>query len=381
MSITSPSFHTQVGILGAGVVGLAIARRLALAGKEVLIFEKESSFGSITSARNSEVIHAGIYYPHKSKKAELCLKGKQMLYQYCQERKIAHKQLGKLIVATDQEQVDVDLPRIIKHASNNGVNDLQLLSGEDVKQLEPEVTCKAAILSPSTGIVDSHTYMLNLLGDAEEHGAVLALNSAIEKVSLQHNKIVVESSDMTIGCDIFVNCAGLVADLYANMVDSNLPRQYFAKGNYYRLEGQRTPFQHLIYPVPAKGGLGVHATIDLGSNCRFGPDVEWLSEDLRPQDIDYTVDPQRSKSFYREVRKYWPNLKDGVLQPDYSGCRPKLGHPNLKGSQLNADFFIEKIPGTNFINLLGIESPGLTASMSIAEMVHDMIGDTSRQIP
>jgi L-2-hydroxyglutarate oxidase LhgO len=364
-------------VIGAGVVGLAVARALAMAGKEVLILESENKFGSGTSSRNSEVIHAGIYYPTGSLKAQLCVKGKHMLYEYCKQRDIPYDQKGKIIVATDDTQLNIDIPRIMKHAAGNGVKDLVLLSSHDVEtSFEPDVSCTGALLSPSTGIIDSHAYMLSLLADAEDYGATLAPNSAVDDISIANDdRIIVESEGMQIECDIVVNCAGLYAHKIAEMVDlENTPRQYFAKGNYYKLEGQKTPFNHLIYPVPTKGGLGVHATMCLMGSTRFGPDVEWIENDVsNPSDIDLKVNTKRLESFYSEVRKYWPHLKDGALQPDYAGIRPKLGHPNVPdedGPSINADFHIQTIPSRKgFVNLMGIESPGLTASMAIAEKV------------
>jgi L-2-hydroxyglutarate oxidase LhgO len=430
-TITSTStHHVQACIIGGGVIGLATARALAMAmtnhnhhhqNTEILLLERQPTFGTGTSSRNSEVIHAGIYYPHSTLKAQLCVRGKEMMYQYCQERHLPHDKLGKLIVATQERQWKVDLPRIAAHASGNGVEDLMVLSGEDVASdyFEPEVTCCGALYSPSSGILDSHAFMLSLLADAEEYGATVAFNSSVENIRLKNRTrtgasgrggvvgarpgIIVESQGMEIDCEIVINCAGLYADQIESMVynDSDnqndysnhengnnminikhtqdemhpyrqVPRQYYAKGNYYRLAGQKNPFQHLVYPVPEQGGLGIHATIDLGGNCRFGPDVEWIPIDVHdPDEIDPTVDPDRAESFYDEVRKYWPHLKDGSLQPDYCGIRPKLGHPDLRGGpSVNADFRIEQMDGVpGFITLSGIESPGLTASMALAEEV------------
>ena len=394
------AYHVQACVIGAGVIGLATARALAMAGKEVLLLEREATFGTGTSSRNSEVVHAGIYYPTGSLKAKLCVKGKEMLYDYCQHRNIEYSKSGKLLVATNEKQLLNDLPQIAKHASGNGVNDLIFLSGDDVKvNFEPQVTCHGALYSPSSGIVDSHNYMLSLLADAEEYGTTVAFHSPVKNIHVDRSAtrqgIIIESEGMHIACDIVVNCAGLHADKIERMVCNNgdddidkndiddstrhsrddiVSRQYYAKGNYYRLEGQKNPFRHLVYPVPEKGGLGIHATIDLGNNCRFGPDVEWIKLEMDdPDEIDLLVDPTRSESFYEEVRKYWPFLEEGSLKPDYCGIRPKLGHPDLQGSggpSIKADFRIQKMDGvTGFINLTGIESPGLTASMAIADEV------------
>lgn len=380
MTLTSAAYRVEACVIGAGVVGLATARALAMWGKkEVLLLERGNSFGLGTSSRNSEVIHAGIYYPAGSLKAKLCVKGKNMLYEYCKERHINHERKGKLIVATNDRQWKEDIPRILRHASGNGVNDLRLLSSHDVScGFESEVECVGAIFSPSTGIVDSHAFMLSLLADAEEFGTTMALNSFVNQVTISTstNQILVQSQDIQITCDMLVNCAGLYADKIASMVPGKSPRQYYAKGNYYRLEQQRSPFQHLIYPVPSSGGLGVHATIDLAGNTRFGPDVEWIAPSTcDPDEIDLMVDPRRSEAFYDEVRKYWPGLKDGALQPDYAGIRPKLSHPDAASASSMFDFYIEKLPGTKMVNLLGIESPGLTASMAIAEYVCELLID------
>jgi L-2-hydroxyglutarate oxidase LhgO len=349
--------------------------------KEVIILEREYTFGLGISSRNSEVIHAGIYYPPESLKAKLCVKGKHMLYEYCKERKINHDRIGKLIVATNDIQWKQDIPRIMNHASRNGVKDLMLLSNYDVTNcFESQVKCSGALFSPSTGIVDSHAFMLSLLAEAEEHGATMVVNSPVEKVTVcsRSHEISIQSQDVQISCDVLVNCAGLHADKIASMVTDNTPKQYYAKGNYYRLETapHLSPFQHLIYPVPSNGGLGIHATMDLGGNTKFGPDVEWCAIDTsHSDDIDLSVNAERSDSFYAEVRKYWPELKDGALQPDYAGIRPKLTHPDavvtLKCNP--TDFYIQKLPGVNFVNLLGIESPGLTASLAIADHVLDLL--------
>jgi len=393
MATPTAACHVNTVVVGAGIVGLATARAIAATGKETIILEKEKAFGQGTSSRNSEVIHGGIYYPPQLQplKAKLCVRGKEMLYKYCAGR-VPHKRIGKLVVATDKSQMKTNLPSIIEQANASGVSDLRLITKEEVKDMEPEVVCHGAIFSPSTGIVDSHTLMLEFLGDAETSGASLALNSTVQHVMMASDGInggnfLVETQDMVLSCDLLVNCAGLFADkisgfVYGSLMSSTLdankseaPKQYFAKGNYYKLEGQKGPFSHLIYPVPEPGGLGVHATIDLGGSTRFGPDVEWLSGIIHPDDIDLSVDPKRADSFYDAIRKYWPDLHDGGLVPDYAGIRPKSAPKGSSGA-CGSDFVISgpkshKIKG--FIDLIGIESPGLTSSMAIAEEIVQII--------
>ena len=358
-------------VIGAGVVGLAAARALAQAGREVIILEATSLFGSETSSRNSEVIHAGIYYPQNSLKATLCVAGKQALYEYCASHGVEHRRCGKLIVATDDSQLDT-LRGIEKKAINNGVTDLTWLESAQVAELEPAVRCVAALLSPSTGIVDSHGLMLAYLGDAEDAGAMLALNSPVEGGEIQEQGIVLEvggAEPMHLLARSVVNGAGLYAGKLAHSLrglpPETIPPHYYAKGNYYTLSG-RSPFSRLIYPVPEQAGLGVHVTVDLGGQARFGPDVEWIDE------INYDVDPRRADVFYEAVRKYWPGLPDGALAPGYAGIRPKLHAPG----EPNADFVIQG-PATHgvagLVNLYGIESPGLTASLAIAERVCSLL--------
>lgn len=402
MAMAAPAaaaYHVNTVVVGAGVVGLAAARAIAATGRETVILEKENAFGQGTSSRNSEVIHAGIYYPPQLQplKARLCVRGKEMLYDYCAEHSVPHKRIGKLIVATDESQLQTNLPSIIARATANGVSDLRLMSKEEVEDVEPEVVCHGAIFSPSTGIVDSHTLMLEFLGDAESNGASLALNSVVQNVlvtndGINKGSLLVETDDITLSCDNLVNCAGLFAHEISSMVygplmslstDENeaaAPKQYFAKGNYYKLEGQKGPFSHLIYPVPEPGGLGVHATIDLGGSTRFGPDVEWLEGIVNPDDIDLSVDPSRADSFYDAIRRYWPNLQDNGLVPDYAGIRPKSAPKG--SSQASGDFVItgpktHKVDG--FIDLIGIESPGLTSSMAIGEEIVRIIDSESNR--
>ena len=359
-------------VIGAGVVGLAVGRALALQGREVMVLESENAIGTGTSARNSEVIHAGIYYPAGSLKARLCVQGKQMLYAYCAERGVSHRQLGKLIVATSAEQVQA-LDGILRKAAANGVHDLQKLSAAEARALEPALACEAALLSPSSGVVDSHGLMLTLQGDMENAGGLLALLSPVQHIGVQQgtasHPILVRTQDGTeLACRVLVNAAGLNAVTLARaMVGLNthlLPQAHYAKGNYFTLAG-KAPFSRLVYPVPEAAGLGVHLTLDLGGQAKFGPDVQWVSD---PNDLQ--VDPSRGDAFYAEVRKYWPALADGALQPGYAGIRPKINGP----AEAAADFLIQGpaqhgVPG--LVNLLGIESPGLTSSLAIAaEVVH-----------
>lgn len=353
-------------VVGAGVVGLAVARALALAGREVLVLEATEAIGTQTSARNSEVIHAGIYYPQGSLKAQLCVRGKQLLYAYCAERGIGHRRCGKLIVATSSEQV-AQLQGIIAKAAANGVDDLVLLTREQARALEPALECVAAVHSPSTGIVDSHGLMLALQGDLENAGGMVALHSTLDSARITSQGIELHARDGTqLRARTVVNAAGVHAPTLARRFDGlepvHIPGEYYAKGNYFTLAG-RSPFHRLIYPVPEAAGLGVHLTIDLGGQAKFGPDVQWVEA---PDDL--AVDPARGLAFYAEVRKYWPALPEGALQPGYAGIRPKISGPG----EAARDFLIHGpaahgVPG--LVNLFGIESPGLTSSLAIAEHV------------
>ncbi|WP_313296247.1 NAD(P)/FAD-dependent oxidoreductase [Diaphorobacter sp.] len=353
-------------VIGAGVVGLAVARALALQGREVLVLEAANAIGTETSSRNSEVIHAGIYYPQGSLKAQLCVRGKELLYAYCAERGIAHRRCGKLIVATSQAQ-RAQLDKILQHAAANGVNDLQLLTREQALALEPALDCVAALLSPSTGIVDSHGLMLALQGDMENHGGALALQSPVARAECRADGIFVEAVDGTqLLARSVVNAAGLhapdLARRFAGLGQAHVPRAYYAKGNYFTLSA-RAPFTHLIYPVPEAAGLGVHLTLDLGGQAKFGPDVEWVDS---PDQL--VVDPARCAGFYGEVRKYWPGLPDDSLAPGYAGMRPKISGPG----EAAADFVIQgaTVHGVaGLVNLFGIESPGLTSALAIGDHV------------
>ena len=358
--------QVQTIVIGAGVVGLAVARALALSGREVIVLEAADAIGTGTSSRNSEVIHAGIYYPAGSLKACLCVQGKERLYSYCAEKGVEHRRCGKLIVATSAEQVG-QLEQIQKKAAANGVHDLHMLTREQAKALEPDLECYAALLSPSTGIVDSHGLMLALQGDMEQAGGVLALLSAVSSAQVQSDGIVVRTEDGTeLLAQEVVNAAGLVAPQLASQIQGldaqYVPQAFFAKGNYFTLSG-RAPFTHLIYPVPEAAGLGVHLTLDLGGQAKFGPDVEWVDS---PDQLQ--VDPKRCEGFYAEVNKYWPGLAQGSLAPGYAGIRPKISGPHAA----SADFVIQgaathQIAG--LVNLFGIESPGLTSCLAIAEEV------------
>jgi len=354
-------------VVGAGAVGLAVARALALAGREVIILEAAEGIGTGTSSRNSEVIHAGIYYPANSLMARFCVAGRRALYAYCAAKGVAHINCGKLIVATNARE-DAMLGDIQQRAEANGVEGMRVLSAAEAVALEPNLVCTSALLSPSTGIIDSHGYMVALLGDAENAGAVPVFFSPVlaGRVAGRGIELDVGGDDpVTVRCRLLVNSAGLHAPELASRIQGmptdRVPPAYYAKGNYFTLSG-RSPFSRLIYPVPVPGGLGVHLTIDLGGQARFGPDVEWIEQ------IDYTVDPSRSESFYAAVRKYWPDLKDGALQPGYAGIRPKTVPKGAAGQD-----FVVQGPQTHgvagLINLFGIESPGLTASLAIADHV------------
>ncbi|WP_313077326.1 NAD(P)/FAD-dependent oxidoreductase [Melaminivora sp.] len=353
-------------VIGAGVVGLAIARALALGGREVLVLEAEGAIGTQTSARNSEVIHAGIYYPTGSLKASLCLQGRELLYDYLGRHGLPHRRCGKLIVATHARQTET-LAQLQAQARANGVDDLVWLTREEARALEPQLSCHAALLSPSTGILDSHALMLALQGDLERAGGLVALKSPVAGATAGPDAIVLEMQDgMRLAARSVVNAAGLgaagLARRFAGTDTRQLPSPAWAKGNYFTLAG-RAPFARLVYPVPEAAGLGVHLTLDLGGQARFGPDVQWVEQ---PHDL--TVDARRGDAFYAEVRKYWPALPDGALQPGYAGIRPKL-----RGAQgLLADFQVlgpdaHGTPG--LVHLLGIESPGLTSALALGEHV------------
>ncbi len=358
-------------VIGAGVVGLAVARRMAQSGRDTIVIEAETLIGSHTSSRNSEVIHAGIYYPKGSLKARFCVEGKQMLYRFCAERGITANNCGKLIVATSDAQLPT-LKGIVEKARANGVDDLVFLSQAEAVAREPKLHCVGALNSPSTGIVDSHGFMLGLEGDFEQAGGMLAFASPLESATCGADGITLATGGaepMELQAEIVINSAGLFApDLarkFAGLPPASVPPAFYCKGNYYSLAG-KSPFSRLIYPVPEAAGLGVHLTIDLGGQARFGPDVEWIDA------IDYEVDPKRADSFYAAIRTYWPELPDGALMPGYSGIRPKLQGPK----EVAGDFVVQgpREHGVKgLVNLYGIESPGLTSALAIAEYVNQLL--------
>lgn len=368
--------HVDAIVAGAGAIGLSVARALATAGREVLVIESEPVIGTGVSSRNSEVIHAGLYYPPDSLKARLCVAGREKLYRFCAERGVVHRRLGKLVVATRSSQ-EAKLDSIMTNALACGVRDLRRISGREARELEPQLDCVGAILSPSTGVVDSHGLMLALQGEAQAHGAQFAFNAEIDGGEITKQGVEIEVRDrgggerFSLEARSFVNAAGLGAPKLARSIrgfpESAVPRSYLARGSYFALTGS-SPFSRLVYPVPVEGGLGVHLTLDIAGRARFGPDVEWVEE------IDYRVDPRRADAFYAEIRRYWPSLPDESLTLAYAGVRPKISGPGEPA----ADFRIDgprQHGVSNFVNLFGVESPGLTACLAIADMVQDMFSD------
>jgi L-2-hydroxyglutarate oxidase LhgO len=353
------SERIDCAVIGAGVVGLAIARELAMAGREVIVLEAEGGIGEHTSSRNSEVIHAGLYYPKGSLKARFCIEGKRLLYEYCSERGIGHHEIPAV-------------RSYVEKANANGVTDLRWLDIGELRELEPEVHCVAGFLSPSTGIIDSHALMLAFQGDAENHGASVVFHSPVERGRIADEGIELAiggAEPMSLLCTTVVNSAGLFAPQLARGIEgfpaAHVPPQYFAKAHYYSLTG-RSPFRRLVYPVATHAHLGVHVTLDLAGQARFGPDVEWIDG------VDYTFDYSREPLFYEAIRRYYPGLKDGALSPGYTGIRPKISGPKEPA----ADFRIDGprqhgVPG--LVNLFGIESPGLTASLAIGRHVKEML--------
>lgn len=358
--------RVQCVVVGAGVVGLAVARALALRGREVLVLEAEEAIGTQTSARSSEVIHSGIYYPTGSLKARLCVQGRAMLYDYCEQRHIAYRRCGKLIVATSERQVGA-LHTLAERARANGVDGLQLISAAQARQLESALSCHAALLSPSTGIIDSHTLMLALQADLEQRSGMVVLHTRVERVGRAQGRWRLQSQDgAVLETALLVNAAGLHAVALARHIQglpaACIPPAFYARGNYFSCS-VRVPFSHLIYPLPEAAGLGVHLTLDMAGQARFGPDVQWVD---RPDDLQ--VDARRAQGFYGEVRRYWGALPDGALVPAYAGMRPKISGPG----QPAADFMIQGpqqhgVPG--LVNLFGVESPGLTSSLAIGDYV------------
>ncbi len=359
-------------VIGAGVVGLAVARELALSGREVVVLESESTIGTGISSRNSEVIHAGIYYPTGSLKARLCVQGRELLYQFCARKSVMHRRIGKLIVATSAAEIPT-LAKYEAQARANGVTDLRRLTVGEAEKLEPEVRCAAALLSPSTGIVDSHGLMLAYQADLEAHGGVLALDSPVTGGRLQQSGIALEvggAAPMTLLAASVINCAGLnsqrVSQGISGVPAPAIPRRFLAKGYYFALAG-RSPFRHLVYPVANSAGLGTHVTLDLDGGARFGPDVQWIDS------IDYGFDEARRAEFARAIRLYYPQLDDSRLRPAYTGIRPKISD----AGQPAADFCIRgpsEHGNCPYVAMYGIESPGLTASLAIAQQVLRLLG-------
>jgi L-2-hydroxyglutarate oxidase LhgO len=357
----------QVLVIGAGVVGLAVARAAALKGHEVIVAEAEPAIGTITSSRNSEVIHAGMYYPTGTLRARHCVRGRRMLYEFCASHGVPHRKCGKLVVATNDAELE-KIKQIEAQGGINGVEGLELIGGNAARAMEPELACVGALLSPETGIIDGHAYMLALRGGLEDAGGAIAVNTPVTGARRKDGQWQVEfggSDGGTFEFDAIANCAGLRAQSVARTIEdypqTRVPRLVLGKGNYFSYAG-RPVFSRLIYPTPIVGGLGVHVTLDLAGRMRFGPDVEWIDE------INYDVDPKRADAFYARIRTYWPGLPDGSLAPDYAGIRPKLGGP--KDGQ--ADFLIDApaqhgVPG--LVQMFGIESPGLTSSLSLGEEV------------
>jgi L-2-hydroxyglutarate oxidase LhgO len=374
VSIGMTGYEVDTVVIGAGVVGLACAKALAEAGREVLILEALDSFGLVTSARNSEVIHSGLYYAPGSLKARLCVRGRWLLYDYCLCRNVAHRRCGKLVVAANPGEVDY-LEKLQATARANGVDDTRLLTAAQARALEPALHAVAALLCPSTGILDGHAYMLALLGDAQAHGARLVCRSPVESGRVRAEGglelKLAGPKPVTVRAATVVNAAGLKAPAVARRMPGlpagRVPQAVFCKGNYFTLTG-KSPFSRLIYPVPEVGGLGVHLTLDLNGQARFGPDTEWL-ETTDADALDYRVDARRADGFHAHIRKYWPQLPAGALAPGYAGVRPKV---RAGGGSIFADFIISGPADhgvAGLVNLFGIESPGLTASLAIGQHV------------
>ncbi len=362
-------------VVGAGAVGLACARALTMRGHEVLVLERHQAIGTEVSARNSEVIHAGLYYPAGSLRAKLCVEGRLQLNEYMQAHHVAHRQCGKLIVASDEAQVGA-LAEIAARARANGVTDVRDMTGTEAKALEPALKAHAALLSPSTGIMDAHGLMLALRGDLEDHGGTIAFGARLTCAEATREGFSLQVGETKLNCRVLINSAGLHAIALAHQIDGleprHIPTAHFAKGNYFTLT-TRAPFSHLIYPVPEAAGLGVHLTLDMGGQARFGPDVEWITP-TNADEIDYGVDPACGEVFYQAIRRYWPGLADASLQPAYAGVRPKVHGADEPA----ADFIIsgpEAHGLTGLVNLFGIESPGLTSALAIADtVVHRLDG-------
>jgi len=365
-------FKIEAVVVGAGVVGLSIARALSARGVEVLVLEQEAGIGQVTSSRNSEVIHAGLYYPPDSLKARFCVQGKRALYQYCSERGVPHRRCGKLVVATSEDEGGA-LAQLYERASQNGVEDIELIGAERLGILEPEICGSAALVSGSTGILDSHALMLSFQGDAEASGAIVQCRTPLIEGNLRGSSIVIRTGGdepAEIETELLINAAGLgawdVSKSLNGLDASTIPPRHLAKGSYFTMSS-RAPIKRLIYPLPSPGGLGIHLTSDLGGQLRFGPDVEWID------DIDYTVNPERAAVFYDAIRRYWPPLPDGALAPGYAGIRPRTRGPGKPP----ADFVIQKPDVTGhkgYVALYGIDSPGLTSSLAIGDYVAGLKG-------
>jgi L-2-hydroxyglutarate oxidase LhgO len=366
-------FKIEVAIIGSGVIGLAIARALALRGFQVLVLEKEAAIGTGTSSRNSEVIHSGIYYEPGSLKARLCVHGRRLLYDYCRDRGIAHRRCGKLVVASDSDESDY-LAKLLQRAERNDVEDIALIGTEKLKALEPQLNGSCALLASCTGIVDSHSLMLSYQADIESAGGTLVFRTPVVAARTEGEQIILETGGKDasqLKANLVINAAGLEAWSFSENVigldPSTIPQKHLAKGNYFALCGVKSPFRHLVYPVPEPGGLGIHLTFDLGGQARFGPDVEWV------RTVDYSVDERRSDRFYTAIRRYWPEIPSEALIPAYSGIRPKTTAVG------QCDFAIQGPADTGhpgYIALYGIESPGLTASLAIGEHVAQLAGGT-----
>jgi L-2-hydroxyglutarate oxidase LhgO len=353
-------------VIGAGVIGLAVARALAMSGREVMVLEQHDLIGSETSARNSEVIHAGIYYPPGSLKAKLCLPGKHQLYDFCAENGVAHERIGKLIVAANEAQLP-ELERLHKQALDTGLDDLVFFDRKKLQEVEPALDCIGALWSPSTGIIDTHGFMLALQGGLEACGGQVVLNSNVRQIEpcAGGYRIKVDTGEggtYALTCRELIVSAGHGAPgLMKDIAGANAPKADLAKGNYFKLQG-KAPFSTLVYPVPEPGGSGVHITMDLQHQARFGPDVEWVEK------IDYEVDPTRGDKFYAAIRSYWPDLPDNSLIPDYCGFRPKIVGPGEPAGDFRIDG-PEAHGLEGLVALYGIESPGLTSSLAIADEV------------
>jgi len=370
VALTTAGPELDVVVVGAGVIGLAIARQLAMEGRDVVLLERESTFGRHTSSRNSEVIHAGIYYPPQSLKTRLCVRGRHLLYAYAQARGVEARKLGKLIVATREEEREV-LQQLLERGVSNGIPDLELWDAARVSRCEPALRTCGALWSPSTGILDSHGFMRALLDDATAHGASIAWRATLRRVVPHAEGFVLLTHAERTSCRVLINTAGLDAIDVARGIEGLdpawIPRLHLAKGNYFRIEGP-TPFSHLVYPTPDPGALGIHVTLDLSGRARFGPDLQWIDA------LDYAVDDARVPAFEAAIARYWPTLPRGRLRPDYVGIRPKISGPGEPAADFRIDGPAQHgIPG--LVNLFGIESPGLTAALAIAEHVCGVLSD------